>query len=98
GEVPAPREVVTSRFTLRPPDGWRSGQPWRPPFTLTPDGRKLLVRRPRQRVQMWDVDSGALEADWNWRLEGITCLAVAPDGLTAIAGGRFGRVLTWDLE
>jgi hypothetical protein len=47
---------------------------------------------------MWDVDSGALEADWNWRLEGITCLAVAPDGLTAIAGGRFGRVLTWDLE
>lgn len=96
-DIPAPYPVVLPVFTLPPPDRWPAGAPWQPPFALTPDGRQLMVLRPRQRVQMWDVDGGTLEAEWSWRLEGITCLAVAPDGLTAVAGGRFGRVLTWDL-
>lgn len=95
--VPAPLPVVEPVFTLPPPDGWPHGKPWRPPLALTPDGRGLLVKRPRERVQLWDVDAGALAAEWSWRLDGITCLAVAPDGLTAVAGARFGRVLTWDL-
>jgi hypothetical protein len=95
--IPAPYPVVPPVFTLPPPDRWPAGTPWQPPFALTPDGRQLMVLRPRQRVQMWNVDEGTLEAEWSWRLEGITCLAIAPDGLTAVAGGRFGRVLTWDL-
>jgi hypothetical protein len=96
--TPAPLPVTRPRFELNPPVGWPAAKPWRPPFALTPDGRGLLVKRPRERVQLWSVDAGTLEAEWSWRLEGITCLAVAPDGLTAVAGGRFGRVLTWDLE
>ena len=68
-----------------------------PPVALTPDGRGLLVRRPKQRVQLWDVAGGTRLAEWGWRLEVVTCLAVAPDGLTAAAGGRFGRVVAWDL-
>jgi WD40 repeat protein len=97
-DIPAPRPVEEPRFALAPPAGWPAGQPWRPAVALTPDGRKLLVKRPRERVQLWDIDAGTLDAEWSWRLEGITCLAVAPDGLTAVAGGRFGRVLTWDLD
>lgn len=97
GEIPAPRPVERAAFTLPPPDGWPGDQPWRPPFALTPDGRGLLVKRPRERVQLWAVDAGTLAAEWSWRLDGITCLAVAPDGLTAVAGARHGRVLTWDL-
>ena len=98
GEVPAPLSVGRAVLTLPPPDHWPADRPWRPPFALTPDGRGLLVKRPRERVQLWDVDGGTLTTEWSWRLEGITCLAVAPDGLTAVAGGRFGRLLTWDLE
>lgn len=71
---------------------------WRPPMAFTPDGRALLVRRPRNRVQLWDVATGTLAGEWSWRLEWVTCLAVAFDGLTAVAGGRFGRAVMWDLE
>jgi hypothetical protein len=98
GAIPAPYRVGRPAFTLPPPDEWPPNQLWRPPFALTPDGRGLLVKRPRERVQLWDVDAGTLAAEWNWRLDGITCLAVAPDGLTAVAGARFGRLLTWDLD
>lgn len=98
GDVPAPRPVERARFALPPPDGWPAGSPWRPPVALTPDGRGLLVKRPRERVQLWDADAGMLAAEWSWRLDGITCLAVAPDGLTAVAGARRGRLVTWDLD
>lgn len=97
GVIPAPRPVERPVFTLTPPDGWPAATPWHPPVALTPDGRGLLVKRPRERVQLWDVDAGTLAAEWSWRLDGITCLAVAPDGLTAVAGARRGRLVIWDL-
>ncbi|MBN9520228.1 hypothetical protein J0H58_17150 [bacterium] len=96
-ELPAPRPVEKACFTLPPPNCWPAGKPWCPPFSLTPDGRGLLVKRPRERVQLWDVDAGTLDVEWSWRLDGITCLAVAPDGLTAVAGARHGRLVMWDL-
>lgn len=96
--IPRPRPVLRPVFRLGPPEEWPAGVPWLPPVVLTPDGRGLLVRRPKQRVQLWDVRAGRLVTTWSWRLEAVTSLAVAPDGLTAIAGGRFGRVVAWDLE
>jgi hypothetical protein len=96
--APPPRGILEPIFRLDPPEKWPADRPWVPPVALTPDGRGLLVRRPRNRVQLWDVDAGRLRNDWGWRLESVTCLAVAPDGLTAAAGGRFGRVVMWDLE
>lgn len=96
-QAPLPRSVLRPLFQLDRPEGETPGQ-WWPPIALTPDGRGLLVRRPRQRVQLWDVRTGRLADEWGWRLEAVTCLGVAPDGLTAVAGGRFGRIVTWDLE
>jgi WD40 repeat protein len=103
GSIPRPRAVLEPVFRLERPEDWPPRGlpplvPWRPPFTLTPDGRGLLMRGPKLRVQLWDVDTGSLRCEWNWRLEAVACLAVAPDGLTAMAGGRFGRIVTWDLE
>ncbi len=95
--IPAPLSLTRAAYTLPPPDGWPADRQWQPPFALTPDGHGLLVKRPRERVQLWDVDAGALAAEWSWRLDGITCLAVAPDGLTAVAGARRGRLVMWDL-
>jgi WD40 repeat protein len=87
--APKPRALVGPVLVLDGP----SGAP-----AFTPGGRGLLVRRPRNRVQLWDVAAAARVAEWGWRLDSVLCLAVAPDGLTAAAGARFGRLVAWDLE
>ncbi|VTT97059.1 hypothetical protein : WD-40 repeat-containing protein OS=Anabaena sp. 90 GN=ANA_C12029 PE=4 SV=1 [Gemmataceae bacterium] len=96
--APKPRAIVEPVFTLNRPSGVAATDPWRPEVAFTPDGRSLLVRRPRNRVQLWDVGTGSQAGEWSWRLDSVTCLAVAPDGLTAVAGARHGRVVVWDLE
>lgn len=95
--APRPRERLEPVFVL-PPDRSAEVPNWYPPFALLPDGRGLIVKRPRNRIQLWDAPSGVVQYEWSWRLEWVTCLAASPDGLTAAAGGRFGRVLFWDLE
>ncbi len=94
--APMPHVSPETTFTLKPdqPDA----EPWHPPFALLPDGRGLLVKRPRNRIQLWDAPTGTLVNEWSWRFEWVTCVAVSTDGLTAVAGGRFGRVLLWDLD
>jgi WD40 repeat protein len=110
--APKPRLLLEPVFRIGPPEDFRpAARPrldfvdevtppnprWYPPVAFTPDGRRLLVRRPRNRVQLWDVATASCAAEWSWRIE-VTCLAVAPDGLTAVAGGRFGRAVAWDME
>lgn len=70
---------------------------WLPPFAFTPDGRHFLTLGLRERVQLFDARVGKVVEQWGWRMEDVTCLAVAPDGLTACAGGRRGRMTVWDL-
>jgi WD40 repeat protein len=95
--APMPHVVLAPTFTLKSEkSGVESG--WYPPFALAADGRGLFVKRPRNRIQLWDAPTGTLVNEWSWRFEWVTCVAVSADGLTAVAGGRFGRVLLWDLE
>lgn len=95
--VPGKRSkpVLPAMLTVDAPDGVEA---WSPPVAFTPDGNGMLVGGPRERVQLWDVPSREKRCEWNWRLEKLMSLAVAPDGLTAAAGGRLGRVVVWDLE
>ncbi len=95
--APMPHALLAPTFTLSPAKR-RPGCAWQPPFALAADGRGLLVKRPGNRIQLWDGPTGTLVSEWSWRLEWVTCVAVSTDGLTAVAGGRFGRVLLWDLE
>jgi hypothetical protein len=95
--APRPHTRLAPVFVLKPDKPSEEGR-WYPPFALLADGRGLLVKRPRNRIQLWDAPTGALLHEWSWRLEWVTCVAVSGDGLTAGAGGRFGRVLIWDLE
>ena len=100
GEVPVapmPHVRLEPVFTLKP-DRPGEARGWYPPLALAADGRGLLVKRPRNRIQLWDVPTGALLNEWSWRFEWVTCVAVSADNLTAVAGGRHGRVLIWDLE
>ncbi|MFO0822959.1 MAG: hypothetical protein U0792_07545 [Gemmataceae bacterium] len=95
--APKPRAVLEPLSKLARPSGVNAGE-WRPQLAFTPDARGLLIRRPRNRVQLWDVATSGQLAEWSWRLDSLTCLAIAPDGLTAVAGARHGRVVVWDLE
>jgi WD40 repeat protein len=96
--APRPRPVLQPAFRLRRPEGVPPKELWQPPIAFTPDGRGLLVRRPRNRVQLWDVATGTRSGEWSWRTDSLLCLSVAPDGLTAVAGARFGRLVVWDLD
>lgn len=96
--APKPRAIVEPVFSLNRPAGVAAADRWLPQLAFTPDGRAVLVRRPRNRVQLWDVATGTHAGEWSWRLDSLTCLAVAPDGLTAVAGARRGRVVMWDLD
>lgn len=72
-------------------------------------GRAVTACDDDPRVFLWDL--GPLgrpwfngrrinrpAAVWNWRIGPITALAIAPDGLTAAAGSRDGRVVVWDMD
>jgi WD40 repeat protein len=92
------------RYVLERPDrvagdAPAGGQPghWSPPFAFTPDGNQFLTLGLRERVQLYDARTGLVAAQWGWRMEDVVSLAVAPDGLTACAGGRRGRLTVWDL-
>jgi WD40 repeat protein len=95
--APKPHAVLAPTFSLKPDKASEAGD-WYPPFALLADGRGLLVKRPRNRIQLWDAPTGTLINEWSWRFEWVTCIAVSADGTTAVAGGRFGRLLLWDLE
>lgn len=95
--APRPHTRLHPTFTLSP-DKPAEAPGWYPPFALCADGRGLLVKRPRNRIQLWDAPTATLINEWSWRFEWVTCVAVSTDNTTAVAGGRHGRVLIWDLE
>jgi WD40 repeat protein len=48
-------------------------------------------------VKVWDVATGEERSSIDWGTGPLNGLAVAPDGLTAAAGGKDGRIVLWDL-
>ena len=65
---------------------------------FTPDGGSLLSAGWDGSVRWRDVRSGAERAAYRWGIGRLLALAVAPDGMTADAGGEDGRVVIWDLD
>jgi hypothetical protein len=86
-----PEWVLEPRGGPRLPD-------WHPPMAFLPDSRSLLTQGRGDRVRLVRLPGGTTAAEWDWGLAGLRSLAVAPDGLTAAAGGDRGRVVEWDLE
>lgn len=64
---------------------------WLPDDTLLTVSLDGLVRR-------WHISSGKEHSTFSFDIEECRALAVAPDGLTAVVGGRQGRLIRWDLD
>jgi WD40 repeat protein len=78
---------------------------------FSPDSRRLLTGTAAGMIRLWPLperlepdltgDGPAWcdrpEAEFDWGFGPVTALAIAPDGLTAAAGGIDGRVVVWDL-
>ena len=60
--------------------------------------RALAVGGWDQTVRFYDPVLGHQLAAFDWQLQKIRCLAIAPDGMTAAAGGDSPEVVVWDVE
>jgi WD40 repeat protein len=67
-------------------------------LAVSPDGRWVLTAPWAKLVQLWGgLDCVEREA-YTFPIGEVSCLAVAPDGLRAAAGGSSGQVVLWDLD
>jgi WD40 repeat protein len=49
-------------------------------------------------VRVWDVNAARQRTVFSWPLDSVYAVAVAPDGMTAAAGGHNGSIVIWDCE
>jgi WD40 repeat protein len=67
-------------------------------LAYSPDARLLATSSNDGSVRFWDGASGdALEA-FDWKIGKVMCVAFAPDGMRAAAGGSLGDVIVWDVD
>jgi hypothetical protein len=66
-------------------------------MAFSPDGRSALLACEDGQVLHWDVKARQVRATYDWQIGTVRCVAFAPDGLTAAAGGD-GVVLVWDID
>jgi WD40 repeat protein len=65
---------------------------------FTPDGRLLLTAGNDETVKLWETATWRQTREHAWGIGAALCVAVAPDGLTAAAGGKSGTIIVWDLD
>jgi WD40 repeat protein len=65
---------------------------------FTPDGRRFLTASNEGSVKCWDTATWTLTREYAWGIGGLRSVAVAPDGLTAAAGGEKKTVVLFDLD
>jgi len=64
---------------------------------FAPDSASLFSGGLDRTVRCWDLPSLRERTAWIWPIGPVCSLAVAPDGMTAAAGGYAGRSVIWDL-
>ncbi len=66
-------------------------------LAFSPDGRLLLSTGKDGLIQLWDSAARQRITTFDWQIGDVPCVAFAPDGLTAAAGGN-GPVVLWDID
>jgi WD40 repeat protein len=65
---------------------------------FTPDGRCLLTASNEETVKCWDTAGWFLKREYAWEIGALRSVAVAPDGMTAAAGGDSTEIIIFDLN
>jgi WD40 repeat protein len=58
---------------------------------MTPDGTRVVSGAKDNTVKVWDLDSGQVLMTF-WADAAVEACAVAPDGVTIVAGDELGHV------
>jgi WD40 repeat protein len=65
---------------------------------FSPDGRILATVSNEETVRYWDPASWRQREEFAWQAGKLKCVAFAPDGMRAAAGGDKGHVVVWDVD
>jgi hypothetical protein len=76
---------------------WSGGGARVSQVVFLPDNQTLLAAGWDATVRIWDVASGRQRAAFDFDIGRVHCLTVAPDGMTAAAGGD-RAIVVWDLD
>jgi WD40 repeat protein len=67
-------------------------------LAFCPDSVTLATGCQDSTVRLWDTRAGVEKARYDWKLGKVYAVAVAPDGMTAAAGGFNGDVIILDVD
>jgi WD40 repeat protein len=65
---------------------------------FSPDGRILATVSNEETVKYWSPATWQETQAYAWKAGKLKCLAFAPDGMRAAAGGDKGKIIVWDIE
>ena len=66
-------------------------------MAFSPDGRTIATSNNDGLVRFWDGRTGELLKAYDWKIDKALCVAFAPDGLRAAAGGSTGKIVICDV-
>ncbi|MBM3980311.1 MAG: hypothetical protein FJ304_08500 [Planctomycetes bacterium] len=70
-----------------------------PNISLSADARRFVTQAFRSKlVCAVDTQTGEVFGPWDWGIGQVNDAAIAPDGLTACAGGSQKKLVVWDLD
>lgn len=65
---------------------------------FSPDGHWLATVSNEETVKLWDTVTWKVAKTFAWEIGKLKCVAFAPDGMRAAAGGDKGKIVIWDVD